>query len=115
LEGVGAGRKYSAHSDKGALFTPFDRKRLFAAVRTALPRRATAEPHLLLTDVATNPPLSPTPVFRSPSMYHRVPYPLSRKPPGPLLSDQEVKKDSEYAKTIYNEESFAASQFKNVS
>jgi hypothetical protein len=112
LEGVGAARKYSVHSDKGALFTPFDCKRLFAVVRTALPRRGTAEPRLLLTDVATTPPLSPTPVFRSPSEYHRVPYPLSRKPPGPLLSDQEAKKDSKYAKTTYSGEPFAASQFK---
>jgi hypothetical protein len=54
-------------------------------------------------------------VFRSPPKYHRVSYPLSRKPPGPLLSDQEAKKDSKYAKTIYNEDSFAASQFKNAS
>jgi hypothetical protein len=54
-------------------------------------------------------------VFRSPSKYHHVSYPLSRKPPGPLLSGQEVKKDSKYAKTTYSGESFAASQFKNVS
>jgi hypothetical protein len=38
-----------------------------------------------------------------------------RKPPGPLPSDQEAKKDSKYAKTTYSGESFAASQFKNVS
>jgi hypothetical protein len=52
LEGVGAGRKYSAHSDKKALFIPFDRKRLFAAVRTALPRRGANDGKRTVQDAA---------------------------------------------------------------
>jgi hypothetical protein len=50
LEGIGAGRNYSAHSDTRASFSPFDRKRLIGAVRTAeaggLLRSLRLPPHL---------------------------------------------------------------------
>ena len=70
LEGVGAGRKYSVHSDTKALFTPLDGKRLFSVVRTAVGCRASVvELPLFPTDLAINtPPTSPAWRLRSPQV-----------------------------------------------
>jgi len=100
FEGVGAGRKYRVHSDIKALFTPFDSKGLFALVRTAVGRRSPAELPLLPRDLATNATPQASGVALPRSECPPRSHPLTRKPPGPLPSDQEAK-DSKYAKTRY--------------
>jgi hypothetical protein len=91
FEGVGAGIKYNVRSDTKALFILFDSKGLFPVVRIALGCLPPFELPLFRKSLATNTP-SPSQARCFPSSkYQPRSYPLIRKPPGPLPSDQEAK------------------------
>ena len=100
LEGVGALRRHSFHSDKEAPFTAFDRKRLFASVRTAIGRRAHGAPPLLLPILTSNAPPSPARRLSS-SEYEPRPLPPTQKTSWAVPIGPGGKEGYVYAKPPY--------------